>query len=154
MSSVFAPGKGRTFTLNFLDIRVSSICPNIESPVTRHVPSGYAFVLTLPVLLLLVLSFISLLLIFPWITGSSLFLLQSVITMLEFNMYSWWRVFLFPLTDHLFFYFEQFSFRSLFLTYLQKHSCWALEYWNLEIVVENVQVNFLDCCTVVLLFSR
>ena len=85
MSSVFAAGKYRTFTLIFLNIRVSSLCPNIESPVTRNVPFGHAFVLTLPVSLLLMFSFASLLLVFPWIAISSLFLSQSVITMFEFN---------------------------------------------------------------------
>ena len=84
----------------------------------------------------------------------TLFLSQSVMTMLEFNMCSWWCVFLFPLIDHLFFYFEQFSLRSLFPTYLQKHSCWELEYWNLDIVQENFHVNFLDICTVLLLILR
>ena len=118
MSSVFAPGKGQTFTLNFLDIRVSSICPNIESPVTRHVPFGHAFVLTLPVSLLSILSFASLLLIFSWIAVSSLFLRQSVITMLEFNMYSWWRNFLISINWSFIFLiwpiFIAFSFSNLF----------------------------------------
>ena len=40
MPSVFAPGKGRTYTLNFLDIRVSSMCSHIETTVTRHVYGG------------------------------------------------------------------------------------------------------------------
>ena len=58
MSSVFAPRKGEIFTLNFLDIRVSSVCPNIESPLTRHALFSHAFVLTLSLSLLFILLFI------------------------------------------------------------------------------------------------
>ena len=101
---VFALGKGRNFTLNFLNIWVSSVYSNTEPAVTRHVPFRHAFVLTLPVSLLLILSIASLLFIFPWIAVSSLFLSQSVITMLEFNQLLR-RVFLFPLIDHIFFLF-------------------------------------------------
>ena len=60
------------------------VCPNIESPVNRHVRFGHAFVLTLPVLLLLILSFVSLLLMLPWIPIYSSLLLQGI-TMLEFS---------------------------------------------------------------------
>ena len=140
MSSVFAPEKGRTFTLNFLGIRVSSICTNIESPVTRHLPFGHAFVLTLSVSLLLILWFVSLLLIFPWI----IFILVTVSNYhVGVNIYSWWHDFLISINR---------SF--IFLTYLLKHSCWVLGYWSLDIVEENFHVNFLDWCTVVLLIHR
>ena len=86
MSSVFAPGKGRTFTLNFLGIRVLSICPNMKSPVARDVPFGHAFFLTLPVSLLLIPSFAFLL----FVDHSIIFILVTV--------------FLFPLIDHLLFF--------------------------------------------------
>ena len=122
MSFVFATGKGQIFTLDFLDIGVSSLCSKMESSVNWHVSFGHGLTSNLSVSLLLMLSIVSLLLIFPRITVSSLFFVTVSKyhfhgTILEFSIYSWWHDFLISFNWSFIFLFWAIFIVFSFLTY-------------------------------------